>query len=227
MDLARLLLSEETVSGLLDLVVRISTAVVPGVQGASISLVLAESDRLETSTASSPGFRALDEAQYEGEEGPCVEAIRTGQEVRISLPTDRWPAFAAPARQAGVSSVLSLPLQVQNHVTGALNLYSTDGAGVSETGGRVARALADQAAVVLANAAALANAEGAKQLLEEALNTRDLVGQAKGILMARQGVTADEAFDMLLRASQRSGRKLRDIALEMASHPGDAPGDRR
>jgi transcriptional regulator with GAF, ATPase, and Fis domain len=226
-ELARLLLSEESVSGLLDILLKISISAVPGVQGASISQVLGDSERLETSNASSPEIRFVDEGQYQDGDGPCVEAIRSGHEVRVSLPMDRSPTFAARARRAGVSSVLSLPLQVQTRTTGDLNLYSIGGAAVSEAGSQMARALAEQAAMVLANAGALASAELAKQHLEEALNTRDLIGQAKGILMARQGVTAQEAFDVLRRASQRSGRKLRDIAVEVASNPGSAPRDGR
>jgi GAF domain-containing protein len=226
-ELAKLLLSEKTIAGLLDIVVNLSVSAVAGVQGASISLVISDGDRLETSNASSQVIRTVDEAQYQHRAGPCVEAIRTGREVRIALPTDRWPTFAERAQEAGVSSVWSLPLRVRDQTTGALNLYSTGGASVSAAGIEVARALADQAAVVLANAAALASAELTKQHLEQALTNRDLIGQAKGILMARQGVSAEEAFDLLRRASQASGRKLSDIAIEVASNPGGDPRDRR
>jgi GAF domain-containing protein len=221
-DLARLLLFEETISGLLDIVVNLSVSAVPGVQGASISLVLSEGDQLQTSHASSQVIREVDEGQYQDDNGPCVSAIRTGREVTVTVPAEEWPTFNERAVEANVTSVLSLPLRVHDRTTGALNLYSIGGSSPSEAATAVARDLAAQAAVVLANATALASAELIRQHLEEALKSRDIIGQAKGILMAREGISADEAFDTLRRASQRTNRKLRDIAAEVATHqPGE------
>jgi GAF domain-containing protein len=225
-ELARLLISEETISGLLEIVVNISLSAVPGVGGASISLVVSDGDLLQTSNASSTQIRTIDEGQYEDGDGPCIEAIRTSTEVRITMPTGRWPTFTERALAGGVTSVLSLPLKVRDQTIGALNLYSTREGPVDEAGARVARALAEQAAVVLANAAALARAELTAEHLQEALKSRDLIGQAKGILMAREGVGADEAFDLLRRASQRTGRKLRDIAMDIATNQGGEPSGR-
>jgi AmiR/NasT family two-component response regulator len=79
----------------------------------------------------------------------------------------------------------------------------------------------------MANAAALMSAELTNRHLREALESRDLIGQAKGILMARQGISADQAFDLLRHNSQQSGRKLKDLAAEIASGPGSSPRDRR
>ena len=213
--LTGLLLSEETVAGLLDVIVNVAASAVDGVDGASVSLLVSNGTRFETSNASSELIREIDEAQYEEQEGPCVEAIRTGHETTFSVGDDQWPAFTERAAQAGVRSVWSLPLTVRDRTTGALNLYALAGDTWAETSQQVARELAAQAAIVLANAAALMSAELANEHLRVAMETRDLIGQAKGILMAREGMTADEAFDVLRRASQRTSRKLRDLAIDV------------
>lgn len=122
--LAGVLLSEETVSGLLTMIVELASSAVTGVDGASISLVVSSGDRLVTSNATSPDVRTADEAQYEGGAGPCVEAIRTGSEVVVRLPVEQWPTLSERAAQAGMAAVMSLPLQVLDRTTGALNLYS-------------------------------------------------------------------------------------------------------
>ncbi len=214
-ELAGLLLSEETVSGMLDLIVNLAVSGVEGVAGASVSMVVRNGDQVETSNASSEMIRIVDEAQYQDSAGPCVEAIRTGQEVTVAIPFPAWAAFSEGAAQAGVRTVWSLPLRVRQRTTGALNLYATLAESWEDPAAAAARGLAQQASVVLANAAALMSSQLTNQHLQEALQSRDLIGQAKGILMARQAIGADDAFDILRRASQRSGRKLRDVAAEL------------
>src|SRR5487761_24909 len=91
--LAGLLLSEETISGLLDIVVNLAASTVAGVDGASVSMLVGGAGQWETSNASSESVREVDEAQYEDGAGPCVEAMRTGEEVTIAFPADRWPTF--------------------------------------------------------------------------------------------------------------------------------------
>ncbi len=219
-ELAELLLSEETVSGLLEIIVTVAVAAVAGVDAASVSLLVGAAGRFETTSASSEVIRVVDESQYQGGEGPCVEAIRTGQEVTFERASGRWPMFAAAASAAGMASVWSLPLQVRDRTTGALNLYSAGGAPPGDATVGIARGLAGQASAVLANAAALTSAQMANRQLQEALETRDMIGQAKGVLMARERMSADQAFDVLRRASQRSHRKLRDVAAEIVDHLG-------
>lgn len=224
-QLAGLLLSEQSVTGLLDVVVNLATSGVEGVDEASISLVVGSRPRFETTNASSPAIRSVDEAQYAEGKGPCVEAIRTGQEVAISLPEQRWTDFSNAAVEAGARSVWSLPLIPVDKATGALNLYSK-GDRLWEGGSTpAARGLARQAAILLANAATLASAELANRHLQLALENRDVIGQAKGILRARRGVTADQAFDLLRMTSQRTGRKLREVAGDVVDGRGPFPGE--
>lgn len=223
--LAGIVLTGQSFSDLLDHIVDMAVSVVGATTGASVSAVHRERERLETTNATSREIRHVDEAQYEECEGPCVEAIRTGEEIAVRIPIEQWPRFNEAAMKSGVRSVFSLPLSADGRTLGALNLYSATDVALPDADVRVARSLAAQAGVVVANAAALAVAEITNQQLQEALETRDLIGQAKGILMAREGIDADAAFDVLRRASQRSNRKLRDIAAEIV-RPTD-PGSTR
>jgi GAF domain-containing protein len=175
-QLSGLLLAEETVSGLLDAIVNLAVAAVDGLAGASVSLVLRDGERLETTSASSEAIRHVDQAQYAIRAGPCVEAIRTGQEVQLAMPTARWPEFGERATHAGARSVWSLPLVVRDRTTGALNLYSRRAQGWEQPVAGTARGLAGQATVVLANAVALMSAQLANQHLQAALESRDVIG---------------------------------------------------
>jgi GAF domain-containing protein len=201
--------------GLLDVIVNLAVATVAGVDEASVSLVAHDAKRVGTTSATSAGVRAADEAQFRHGGGPCVEAIRTGTELEVCLPAPRWAAFSAIATGLGFCSVWAFPLSLRHRALGALNLYSRAGHHNDEEARQAARALAGQAAVVLANASTLMSAELSIRHLRDALESRDVIGQAKGILMARHGVSADQAFDDLRRASQGSGRKLRDVAAEV------------
>jgi hypothetical protein len=230
-ELAALLLAEETVPGLLEVIVGLAVPTVPGVDAASVSLVVHHGKQLQATGAGPPAVRAADQVQYEHGGGPCLQAIRTGQEVAVSLPAPQWAAFSAAAGALGFASVRSLPLRVRDKTLGALNLYSLSGHSPDGYALTAARALAGQAAVVLVNASTLMSARLANRHLLDALESRDVIGQAKGILMARHGMSADQAFDDLRQASQRNGRKLRDVAADVVdavaprSQPLLAPGD--
>jgi hypothetical protein len=123
----------------------------------------------------------------------------------------------------------SLPVGLGDAPSACLNLYYESGDPWSGSSSRLANRLASQAGVVLANAKALSQAEQLNSTLRKALETRTIIGQAQGVLMARQGIDADAAFDILRRASQRTNRKLRDIAAEIVEgviHKGHEGLDR-
>jgi transcriptional regulator with GAF, ATPase, and Fis domain len=215
LDMAGMLLSGESASSVLAAVTSLAQRVLPNCDAASISLV--HDGRTTTPVCSAELAKEADESQYDTGQGPCLEAIRSGLVVRLDSLTesDEWPDFSARAAAQGVSSVLSLPLYVREEVTGALNLYSLKAYGFDEVSERSAAVFARQAAAVLANAAAVERAEELARHLTVALEHRDVIGQAKGILMATEGIGPDEAFDLLRRASQRSNRKLYELATEM------------
>lgn len=227
-QLSGVLLGEQTQQAIVELVVSLATASVQGVDGASVSMLADDRGGLTTSGATSDTIRALDAIQYRAESGPCVEAIRGGEpvEARLTSALERWPEFSASALDQGMRRIFSTPLSVRDRVIGALNLYSNDDDAFEPDARRTATHFARQASIVMSNAATLIDAEAEREHLKQALATRDTIGQAKGILMVRQRIGPDEAFDVLRRASQRTNRKLRDIAQEIVdSVVGQPPPD--
>jgi GAF domain-containing protein len=158
----------------------------------------------------------IDAAQYATGVGPCLDAFRHQRVYRIeSTAQDTvWSEFSAVALAHGVVSTLSLPLYARHEGLGALNLYAREGSfsGEDEQLGSI---FATQAAIVLANAQAYWDARHLSEQLGQAMQYRAVIEQAKGIVMATGGGSPDEAFQILVRASQRENRKLRDIAAEI------------
>lgn len=218
--LARVVFSEQTVSELLELVVSVAVAAVPGVDAGSVSAITG-SGRFETLHSSSETVTAIDAVQYETGGGPCIEAVTTSTEVTVEIPTGRWPEFSDAASAANLTAVWSLPFSNAGPLRGGLNLYCAGERPWEGVGPEVARPLVEQAAVVIANATALADSRRLNDDLHTALETRGLIGQAQGVLMAREGISASAAFDVLRRASQRQNRKLRVIAAEIVEPFGD------
>lgn len=156
----------------------------------------------------------IDTAQYGTGSGPCLDAFRHRRIFRIDDTTkdDRWAAFSKAAAAYGIRSTLSIPLVANHEGLGAMNLYSRTPNGFSEEDEEVAAQFGVQAAIVLANAQAYWDAHLLSQNLSAAMQSRAVIEQAKGILMGAQRCSADEAFQILVRASQRENRKLRAIA---------------
>jgi hypothetical protein len=191
-------------------VVASAVETVPGADAGGISL--ASKGRVESRAALDDRVRRLDELQAGLGEGPCMAALddpELGTAVVVDdlsgTDADRWPSFAEGAQQVGYRSMLSTQLSADGGVHAALNLYAHD-AGVFDDYARTLAALFGvQAALVLYGV------ERANQL-QTALGTRDVIGQAKGILMERYAVDADHAFQMLVRSSQDTNMKLTDVA---------------
>ncbi|MGA7417889.1 MAG: GAF and ANTAR domain-containing protein [Acidimicrobiales bacterium] len=213
--LASIVVSEETFDGILQHVVDMACAGIDSCSMAGITML----DRSGPTTAASTNEVAgrIDATQYEVNSGPCLDAYRRQVVNRIeSTDSDeRWPEFSRAANAEGVLSTLSLPLIVGGDGLGALNLYSEDESGFDEVDVQMGTIFASHASVTLANARAYWANEELRRNLEIALETRGVIDQAKGILMAREGCSSDEAFDILRRASQRLNRKLHDIAREI------------
>lgn len=223
--LAGMLLTEQNAEELLANVASLAAASLPGCDAASISLI--RNGRPRTPVCSAEIAKDLDNSQYETNDGPCLEAAATAAIVRVdSFETeDRWPAFARWAVIEGVMSSLSVPLSSGGEVVGTLNLYSRKLANFEEAE-ESATMFARQASITLANAEALQRARELAEQLAIALENRDVIGQAKGILMEADGMTPEQAFDVLRRASQRANRKLHDIAREIVERrerPGIEP----
>jgi GAF domain-containing protein len=223
--LAGVLLNEQAMDAILDLVTTLAHEALPHTAGVSVSLV--RDGRVITAAYSSKLVKDLDHAQYGADEGPCIQAVRDGQRKHIrSLASEqRWPRFTAAAMEEGITSMLSMPLTVHDDSIGALNFYSRRPGNFTAADG-VAGHFAAQAAIILANAQAYAGAEQLNKQLTEALATRDVIGEAKGILIEREKVTEDEAFEMLRQVSQHTNTKLRDVARQLVDSAQQDPGIR-
>ncbi|HEY3831225.1 MAG TPA: GAF and ANTAR domain-containing protein [Acidimicrobiia bacterium] len=167
----------------------------------------------------------LDTAQYEADDGPCLAAYRTGEIVRletIAEHNEQWPHFAEAAAQHGIVSSLSLPMRLDSETVGAMNLYSSTPLVLSEADVDLARLFAEQAAVAVSNAEVYWKTYALTQNLMAALESRELIGEAKGIIATTDKVTLDHAFDSLRRRSQQLNMKLRDVAQHVAD-TGELP----
>jgi hypothetical protein len=213
---ARALASEVSVAAALQRLVDIARVIVPGCHHAGVTVL--RRGRPRTSAATDDVYAAIDLIQYETGEGPCLSAIveqpayRTGD---LAAET-RWPGFAGPAvERTGVRSVLAYRLSSE----GALTLYSRERDAFDDEAEAIGTILAAHAALALARAREREQISG----LEQAVASNRSIGMAIGILMAIYRVGQDEAFDLLRTVSQRTNRKLREIADEVV-HTGQLPG---
>ncbi|SDF75541.1 GAF domain-containing protein [Lentzea fradiae] len=227
--LTRALLTTTTVAAALDQVVTTATQLVPA--AAVVSVTLREQDGTFTTPASTDGVaEELDEVQYRTGRGPCVEAARAdgpGYVTSTDLGYDhRWPEFAETAARAGLTGVLATELPAGNGVvTGALNVYTRGHDRITETDRHTALLLATHTSLVLAHLQAAEVAALRTTQMRRAIDSRDIIGQAKGILMSRQGVTADEAFGLLRQTSQDLNVKLVEVAARLVHRRADLTPD--
>ncbi|MCZ2860452.1 GAF and ANTAR domain-containing protein [Blastococcus sp. VKM Ac-2987] len=194
---------------------------VPAAEEGSISYVLARSE-VEPRAATGELPQRVDELQGRLGQGPCLDAISQYEVVRVDdVVTDgRWPEFGREAARLGARSMLCFRLFVEGDRMGALNLYARAPGAFDTESEEIGQMFAGHAAVALAGAEHEAN-------LRTGMENRDLIGQAKGILMERHRLTADQAFGVLARVSQQLNRKLVDVARELTD-TGAVPGaDRR
>jgi len=204
---------EDTLHRVSDLTVR----AIPGADLAGITMVV--EGRQRTAVFTDELAPEIDQTQYDTGEGPCVDAFRTGEirEIVSTLETGPWPDFRRAAASHGIHSTLSLPLTVNKTGIGAMNLYSRHERAFRDTDYSVGMLFASQAAIVLANAQAYWDSRALSIRLGEAMEFRAVIEQAKGMLMAAQRCSEDDAFELLIAASQRENVKLRDIATRIVA----------
>ena len=210
-ELARSLQGEQYVETTLETAVAAALDLIPGAVAASISVV--EQHRAVRSHAASGELpRMLDALQERYGEGPCLDSIWERRTVRVAdFGSDpRWPLFAPAAVRAGASSLLAFRLFVDGDDLGALNVYGDRVGAFDEEAEQIGELVAAHAAVAFADARRISH-------LGEALATRDLIGQAKGILMERFKITDHQAFLILTTASQRTNTKLRQVAEQLVT----------
>ena len=194
---------------------------VPGVDEATITLLT--DDRPATVASTSEVTTALDHDQYAAGHGPCIEAAASGRLVRVSVAdaAERWPDFARDAATAGFGSFLSAPLVVSEGHGGGVNCYSRQGGGFAELDEKLLDLYTSAVTPTLRVYSRYQHARDTIEHLRTALQSRAVIDQAKGILMAVRQISADEAFTLLVEQSQRENRKLRDLAVQLV---GQATG---
>ncbi len=214
-ELGRIKLDETDLEGVLQKVANLAKKSIAGVDEASVTLIRGRSAHTAAFTGNLA--RALDEWQYEGAGGPCLDAAATTSTVTVPDLTreERWPHYTPAALVAGVHSSMSVGLPVHETVTGALNMYSTAADAFDDEAVVIAQTFAGYAAVALANAHLYDATATLAQHMQAAMEHRAVIEQAKGIIMADRRCGPDEAFAILNRMSQDTNRKLRDVALAL------------
>jgi hypothetical protein len=231
---ARVLASRRSIRDLeetLGQIVTSAVATIPGVDAGSISIT--EHGRIETRHPSTDAIGKLDRTQSELYEGPCISAIDDPPAEGIVIAQDfagedarRWPRFAPLAVQAGFRGLMSTQLSVDGGPRAALNLYAAEADAFDERARVLAGLFGIQASLLLYGA-------DTAEHLQKAVDSRDRIGQAKGILMERFSLDGEAAFQMLVKSSQDTNMKLTDVARWLTSEVGrraagpvDRDGDR-
>lgn len=211
-SLAELELEGQTLDSLAEHIGRLGVQSLDGWDAAAVSLVTGR--EVATYGTTDERINPVDQAQYDTERGPCVDAIRSG-ELQYFDGTSiepRWRQFAEIAADNGVYSVLSFPLRLKGEVIGGLNFYSRERDAIRPGHREEGSMFAAQASVAFGNARALIAKDTQVGQLEDGLQSRTMIGQATGLLMAQEGLSSDEAFQKLVDVSQSSNIKLREIA---------------
>jgi GAF domain-containing protein len=209
------------VEGMLQAITAAAVRTVPHADECGVTYVIGRA-RVESRAWTSELARTLDSLQERLGQGPCMDAVWEHDVVDVDdVASDpRWPEFAREAAALGVRSMLCFQLFVEGDQLGALNLYSRTPAGFDTESRDIGLLFASHAAVALAGAEHETN-------LRAGMSHRDVIGQAKGILMERHRLTPEQAFGVLARVSQELNRKLVDVALELAETGGVPEGRHR
>jgi GAF domain-containing protein len=217
MRLTGLLFSEETLQSSLDATANLAREILKETAGAGVTLF--RECKFRTAAAYSDGdvVERADDLQHELDEGPCLSAIKENQLFRIDSMLDetRWPHWAPRVVEMGMMSLVSVPLAVRGEPFGVVKVYSIYAGAYDDRHTRVLSKFAHQAAIVLSNVRAYTDAQQLSDQLREALETREMIGQATGVIMEREGLDKEAAFATLRRTSQDSNVKLKDIARQV------------
>jgi GAF domain-containing protein len=200
-----------------DVLTGVTKTVLEVISGADAAgfLLFTKGEKYETQAATTDLMFELDRLQVKYDEGPCVEAavdeliVRTDDFQR----EQRWPHYSAAVLKLGLRSALSFKLYTTNRNAGALNIFAFEPHAFNADDESVGSVLAAHAA-----AAILASRQGDQ--LQSALSNRDLIGQAKGVIMERYKVDAIRAFEMLRELSQSANEKLVDVAARVIETSG-------
>ncbi|MDQ3899502.1 MAG: ANTAR domain-containing protein, partial [Actinomycetota bacterium] len=218
--IARHLYEAGTFEEVLSRIAEVTVSTVVGCQLASITLK--QDGVLRTVVSTHAAATEVDQAQYQTGEGPCLDAVDNPLVYAPAFPDDRWRRLAARPSESGVHSAVSYRLAPLRRpladacLAGSLNSYATSEHAFDVEAREIGLVLAAHASVAAGAVRERTTLEQLGRQLHEALSSRDVIGQAKGILMERLRITPEDAFDALRRTSQRLNLKLREIAQNLA-----------
>jgi GAF domain-containing protein len=223
-ELANLMVATPSMDNFLNDLARLATAVIT--PPASCGITLDQNNLPLTVASSDPLAAHVDEVQYGHDQGPCLQAMRTGQIViTADLTTEqRWGPYPTYALSYGVHSTLSLPLTVNGDTRGALNLYAGTAHAFGPTEQQHAELFAGPASAALTVVTRQVHQVQLSEQLRDALATRAVIDQALGVLMGHNSCDSDTAFAILRESSQHQNRKLHDVAADIVKTvSGDDP----
>jgi GAF domain-containing protein len=227
--LAQFFVGDGTVRQTLERVSDLTIEALPQAEMVGITMIV--EGRQRTAVFTDDLAPELDQAQYDAGDGPCLSAFHEARTTAIEATSEpgEWMEFRRAAAAHGIHSTVSFPLLVDKVSVGAMNLYANTERAFSDADRRTGELFAAQAAIVLANAQAYWDAHELSLRLGDAMQNRAVIEQAKGILIGAQGIGEEEAFGLLVRASQRENTKLRDVARRIvenaiARHDTATPG---
>lgn len=218
--MSRLLLSESDLQASVDLMSSLAKAALEGSTGAGVTVTESVDEVVAGYTDST--IRKADDIQVQLDEGPCLSARKRNIICRIDDMNDdtRWPRWTHAAARLGIASSLSVPLVVGDVPVGTIKTYSKHPGTYDDRHARLLGVFADQAAFVVANVLSFAKARELSGQLNEAMKSRERIGEAMGILMEREGIGEESAFKRLKQMSQDRNVKLRDVAREVVQSTG-------
>ncbi len=209
---AKLLRTQRSLPGKLEAVVAIAKRITPRCDAAGISLLV---EGEPTTTAVTDRLTVeVDLVQYETGEGPCLAAMDESNVIRIDVVgrDERFSRFAPGAVAMEISSVLSIPLVAHGNGVGALNLYSRAPNAFDDHSAKTLEPIADYAGEVISTSPLYAYSLEMVDGLVETLESRALIAQAAGVIMANEQLTSEAALDRLRDLALQSGHSMRAIA---------------
>jgi GAF domain-containing protein len=210
--LSRIVVPDRPLSEVLEEVALLAKQMLP--EAPEVSVTLLRGPQAETAAFTGPLAIHLDERQYETGFGPCLDAAASGATIKLATedPVSPYPHFCQIAQRQGVTHSISVGLPVVTPTVGALNVYSSTGRPFSPDAERIVGTFASFTGIVLASAGLHRDLADLAEQLELAVQSRAVVDQAKGIIMGQNRCSSEEAFQVLVRASQARNIKLRVLA---------------
>ena len=203
---------------IVDLLTALSNRCVEVLDVSTVGIMLVDANgELRAMASSSEVMRIVELFELQSQEGPCLDCYRSGEPVDelLATATARWPTFAPVALDAGFRAAAALPMRLRDQVIGALNLFQTEPRALSGDDTLVARALADIATIAILQHRKIAEADAINDQLNNALTSRIVIEQAKGIVAEREQLDMPDAFDRLRAFARSHNRRLHDVASEI------------